>query len=105
MISCSKYQASSGDTAQSDTAVENNDVPERIPEEEDEQEMLNVQNNDDVTGESVHDKDLVQEGEGALDVRTVQNEHIKKEQDGKQADSGQEDVNKDESKEVKTHKR
>lgn len=61
-----KFQisGSSGDTAPSDIALENNDVPELVPEDEEEQEMLNVQRND-VTVEYAQDKDSVQEGEGA----------------------------------------
>lgn len=51
--------------------MENNDVPELVPEEEDEQYILNVQNNEGVTGEYAQDKDLVQYGEGAHNVRIV----------------------------------
>lgn len=87
--------------------MKNNDVPEPVLEEEDEQEILNVQNNDDISGEYGQDKDLVQAGEGAQDVTIVQYEDIKKEEDGKEEavkekEFGLEDVNKKESKEVKT---
>lgn len=46
-----KYQASDGDTAQTDSVVDNNDVSELIQEENDELEICNVQNNKDITRE------------------------------------------------------
>ncbi len=62
-----KYQASDGDTAQTETAVDNNDVPELVREEKDELEICSVRNNKDITGEDALAKDLIHECEGAED--------------------------------------
>ncbi|CAK6982373.1 PREDICTED: uncharacterized protein LOC109641528 [Scomber scombrus] len=74
-------EASGGDTAQSDTVVDSNDVPELLPEEEDEQKIYNIQNNKDITGEDAQPKVLIQDCEDAQDVRVVHNDDINKEED------------------------
>ena len=87
--------------------MDNNYVPDVVPEEEDEQNICNIQNKKDITGEDAQAKDLIQECEGAQDVRVVHNDDIKKEDDVKnlkEKEFGQEDGNK-ESKVTKMFKK
>ncbi|XP_047432832.1 uncharacterized protein LOC125000996 [Mugil cephalus] len=77
------FGKASGGDKQSDTVVDKNDVPELVPKEEEEQEICNVQNNKDITGEDAQEKDLTQECEGALDLRVFHNEDIKTEDNEK----------------------